>query len=119
MPATHTPSQKAKPRMNSSGFCAKQAISTNATTIPAIVPTTRQTPLPITAPCTGLTTSSTVDAAEYGVSSSSRYATPSASAAAMTERATYAPRGVKMSMRAISAAAARFRRRVGDATARV
>ncbi|KAF1030920.1 MAG: hypothetical protein GAK33_07795 [Burkholderia lata] len=119
MPATQTPSQNAKPRMNSSGCCAKQPISTNATTIPAIVPTTRHTPLPITAPCTGLITSSTVDAAEYGVSSSSRYATPSASAAAMTERATYAPRGVKMSMRAISAAAARFKRRGGGATARV
>ncbi|VWB64082.1 hypothetical protein BST28156_03024 [Burkholderia stagnalis] len=72
MPATHRPSQKPKPRMNSTGCCAKQPISTNATSIPASVPTTRHTPLPITAPCTGLITSSTVDAAEYGVSSSSR-----------------------------------------------
>ena len=72
MAPTHSPSQAPKPRMNSSGIWPATAINATAASMPTSVPMMRQAPLPMTAPCTGLITSSTVEAAENGISSSSR-----------------------------------------------
>ncbi|KFF32032.1 hypothetical protein G039_0330495 [Pseudomonas aeruginosa VRFPA01] len=69
MTPTQRPSQKPRAMTNSNIFCANSALRTKAASAPARVPTARHQPLPTTAPCTGLTSRSTVEAAENGASS--------------------------------------------------
>ncbi|EQL42897.1 hypothetical protein M770_33965 (plasmid) [Pseudomonas aeruginosa VRFPA03] len=69
MTPTQRPSQKPRATTNSSIFWANSAVRTKAASVPIRVPTARHQPLPTTAPCTGLISNSTVDAAENGESS--------------------------------------------------